>query len=32
MEFLEKAVLDQCGIVMQHIDEKHVAVKMRDQN
>ncbi len=31
LEFLEKALLDQCGIVLEHIDEKHVAVKMRHQ-
>jgi hypothetical protein len=31
MEFLEKALLDQCGIVLEHVDEKHVAVKMRRQ-
>ena len=30
-EFLEKALLEQCGIVLEHIDENHVAVKMRQQ-
>jgi hypothetical protein len=32
MEFLEKALLNQCGIVLERIDDKHVAVKMRHQN
>ena len=27
----EKAFLDQAGVVLEHLDEKHVAVKMRDQ-
>jgi HEAT repeat protein len=31
MEFLEKALLDQCGIVLEHLDEKHVAVKMKNK-
>jgi HEAT repeat protein len=31
MEFLEKALLDQCGIVLERIDDKQVAVKMRHQ-
>jgi hypothetical protein len=31
MEFLENALLDQCGIVLEHVDEKHIAVKMRHQ-
>jgi hypothetical protein len=31
IEFLEKALLHQCGIVLEHIDEKNVAVKMRHQ-
>jgi HEAT repeats len=31
MEFLEKALLEQAGIVLERIDEKHVAVKMRHQ-
>jgi hypothetical protein len=31
MEFLEKAFLEQAGVVLEHVDEKHVAVKMRYQ-
>jgi HEAT repeat protein len=31
MDFLEKALLEQAGIVLERIDEKHVAVKMRHQ-
>jgi hypothetical protein len=27
--FLEKALLEQCGLVLERIDDKHVAVKMR---
>ena len=30
-EFLKKALFDQWGIALEHIDEKHVALKMRHQ-